>query len=201
MRKAGRPLSFDRSMALNLAMEVFWRLGYEGASISILTSEMGITSPSLYAAFGDKQSLYVEALDRYMHRSGLDLQHLLDKCPTAHDAVELMLLSAAKQQTRPGHPRGCMLMGARISSPAESSVDLSVIKLRKTVQKMIESRIGRGITDGDVAPGTVASDVAAFYVMVLQGMSVQARDGAGQKDLVKLANRALMAWPADESDN
>jgi AcrR family transcriptional regulator len=195
MRKTGRPLSFDRSVALDAAMDAFWRYGYEGASVSILTTAMGITPPSLYTAFGDKQRLYLEALDRYMHRPGLDLELLLDRNPTAFDAVKSMLTSASKQQTRPGQPRGCMLMNARVSTPAESSMEKDVIQLRKIVLKMIEKRIERGIQEGDV-PDTVNSvDLASFYVMVLQGMSVQARDGAGPKDLLKLANHSLLCWP------
>jgi AcrR family transcriptional regulator len=197
MRKTGRPLSFDRSMALDRAMETFWRYGYDGASINILTTEMGITAPSLYTAFGDKQRLYLEALDRYMHRPGLDLTDLLENSPTAYDAIKQMLVGGTKQQTRPGRPRGCMLMSASVNTPAESSLEKAVIQRRKAMQKMIERRISRGIEDGDVPSETSVTDVANFYVMVLQGMSVQARDGAGQKDLLAVVNRSLMCWPRE----
>lgn len=197
MRKTGRPLSFDRSMALDRAMETFWRYGYDGASINILTAEMSITAPSLYTAFGDKQRLYLEALDRYMHRPGLDLTDLLENSPTAYDAIKQMLVGGAKQQTRPRQPRGCMLMSASVNTPAESSLEKAVIQRRKAVQKMIEQRISRGVEDGDVPRETSVTDIANFYVMVLQGMSVQARDGAGQKDLLAVVNQSLMCWPRE----
>ena len=197
MRKTGRPLSFDRTQALDLAMDVFWRHGYDATSISVLTGEMGITAPSLYAAFGDKHRLYLEALDRYMHRPGLELEPLLASTPTAYDAVNYMLMGAAKQQTQPDRPLGCMLMSARVNTPAESPLDQCIIALRNNVLDLIEKRIRRGIDEGDVPSHASASEMASFYLMVLQGMSVRARDGAGEQELLALARHALRCWPRE----
>lgn len=197
MRKTGRPLSFDRTQALDLAMDVFWRHGYDATSISVLTGEMGITAPSLYAAFGDKHHLYLEALDRYMHRPGLELEPLLARTPTAYDAVNYMLMGAAKQQTRPDRPLSCMLMSARVNTPAESPLDQCIIALRNNVLDLIEKRIRRGIDEGDVPSHASASEMASFYLMVLQGMSVRARDGAGEQELLALARHALRCWPRE----
>jgi len=194
MSKTGRPLSFDRTIALDIAMDVFWRFGYDATSISVLTAEMGITAPSLYAAFGDKKSLYLEALDRYMHRPGLELAPLLERTPTAFDAVKYMLIGAAKQQTRADRPRGCMLMSARVNTP-ESSLDKCIIALRNSMLELIEKRICRGIEEGDVPNHAHAHDMASFYVMVLQGMSVRARDGAAETELLTLGSYSLQCWP------
>jgi len=176
-------------------METFWRYGYAGASISALTSDMGITAPSLYAAFGDKESLYIAAVDWYLRQPSHDLKLLLKSTSTAYEAIEAILFSAAKQQTRPGSPQGCMLMSAFVSSPVASSVEKYLISARQNIQTLIEKRIRRGINEGDVPSSVVAADLARFYIMVLQGMSVQARDGAGQTELSTLAKQSLAAWP------
>jgi AcrR family transcriptional regulator len=104
----GRPRSFDRDHALEQAMEVFWKKGFEGASISDLTEAMGINPPSLYAAFGDKEKLFLESIERYTSRRG-------ESCPycdeaTARGAVEKLLLYMADELTSAEHPRGCMMM-------------------------------------------------------------------------------------------
>lgn len=195
MPKVGRPLSFDRNMALDLAMHTFWRYGYEGASITTLTSAMGITPPSLYSAFGDKQALYLEALAHYMRRSEVDLELLLESSTTAYQAMERMLFSAAIQQTKNGQPRGCMLMSARVNSPPDSPIDKAIIKLRRSVRRIVEQRIQKGIRDGDVPAHAVAADLANLHVAVLQGMSVMARDGATRSNLHNVAESALRSWP------
>lgn len=132
-----------------------------------------------------------------MHRPGLELEPLLARTPTAYDAVNYMLMGAAKQQTRPDRPLGCMLMSARVNTPAESPLDQCIIALRNNVLDLIEKRIRRGIDEGDVPSHASASEMASFYLMVLQGMSVRARDGAGEQELLVLARHALRCWPRE----
>src|SRR5262249_10191532 len=110
--KRGRPLSFDRDAALENAMHVFWEHGYEAASIADLTAAMGITPPSLYTAFGDKEHLFMEAIERYANGPAAGMPRALAEAPTAREAIENFLRSAARELTCKDHPRGCMVMVA-----------------------------------------------------------------------------------------
>src|SRR5690349_7428825 len=110
MAERGRPRSFDRTEALSRAMEVFWTRGYEGASMAELTGAMGIGAPSLYAAFGSKEALFREAIDHYGRTEGPEIQAAVAAAPTARDAVEAYLTERSRVFTRPGKPRGCMIV-------------------------------------------------------------------------------------------
>ena len=127
----GRPLSFDRDAALETAMHVFWERGYEAASISDLTSAMGITPPSLYTAFGDKEQLFLEAIERYALGYGSAGARALDEEPTARGAIERWLLEAADELTQPCHPKGCMVvMAATNCSAAAERVQDALLQRR-----------------------------------------------------------------------
>src|SRR5437660_8698335 len=108
----GRPRSFDRDHALEQAIAVFWEHGYDTASVSLLSERMGISAPSLYAAFGDKRALFLEAVDRYLRTYGAFTARALTEEPTAHGAITLLLHDAAAAYTGPGHPPGCLLITA-----------------------------------------------------------------------------------------
>src|SRR5437879_5569396 len=105
----GRPRAFDAEHALDEAMEVFWRHGYEGATIAQLTEAMGINPPSLYAAFGSKEGLLKAALDRYTARRDAFMVEILS-APTARETAERMLMGIADSQTDPANPPGCLLI-------------------------------------------------------------------------------------------
>ena len=110
----GRPREFDVDKALDLALQVFWRKGYEGASMADLTETMGITKPSLYAAFGNKEELFRKALDRYVDGPGGYFQVALAK-PTIRAVVEHLLFEAADAVTDPDHPPGCLAVQGALS--------------------------------------------------------------------------------------
>lgn len=181
-----RPRSFDRDAALDQAVEAFWANGYERTSIADLTKAMGIAAPSLYAAFGDKEQLFDEAVARYQASPGGAVIAALDTPgATAQEAVAAMLDAAAADYTRRGTPRGCFVLSEpRLTEARERSA----AKLR--------SRIARGIKDGDVPKGTDATALAAFYSAVTNGMSARARDGATAAQLRAIAATAMRAWPA-----
>lgn len=197
-KKAGRPLSFDRDAALERAMLVFWRYGYEAASLQELTSAMGITPPSLYAAFGDKEKLFLEAVERYSSKNCDALQCLFAAAPTARDAIERLLQSNAIELTCPSHPPGCLVVTAATNCSASSAhVQSAMIERRDNVESMIRTRIEEGIRDGELAQDTDAGALANFYNTVIQGMSTQARDTGGNRDkLLAIAYTAMRAWPA-----
>jgi AcrR family transcriptional regulator len=192
-KRRGRPLSFDRDKALDNAMHVFWEMGYEGASITALTTAMGITPPSLYAAFGDKEHLFLEAVERYMGPA--------KGCPaeaqaSARGAVEGWLREAAVELTSSCHPRGCMVMTAATACSSSSKHILAKLADHLVAQRQaVCKRIKRGIDEGELPTETDAAALADFYVTVVQGMSFQARSGASRETLLVTVDVAMRAWP------
>src|ERR1700677_3012106 len=137
MARTGRPRGFDRAEALKQAMEVFWALGYEGATLTGLQEAMGgITAPSFYAAFGSKEELFREAVELYSKTLGIPMIRVLAEEPTARASIESLLQAAVKAFCRPGKPRGCMLvLAAMNSTPANKSVQDHLRRLRQRRQK------------------------------------------------------------------
>jgi TetR/AcrR family transcriptional regulator, copper-responsive repressor len=192
----GRPLSFDRDAALETAMHVFWERGYEAASISDLTSAMRITPPSLYTAFGDKEQLFLEAIERYALGYGSAGARALDEEPTARGAIERWLLEAANELTQPCHPKGCMVvMAATNCSAAAERVQDALLLRRTEAIANVGRRIQGGIDSGELPPDTDAKDLANFYATIYQGMSMQAKDGATHESLLATVRTAMRSWP------
>ena len=113
----GRPRSFDRDVALEQAMRLFWEKGYDETSIGDLTAAMGIAAPSLYAAFGDKRALFEEAVELYERLPGAPIT-AGDGEPTAFGAVARILASAAQEYAAPDQPKGCFILADGSSKPA-----------------------------------------------------------------------------------
>jgi AcrR family transcriptional regulator len=192
----GRPRSFDRDEALERAMAVFWEHGYDPTSITMLTGAVGIGAPSLYAAFGDKRSLVLDALERYLHTYAAFTRRALTDEPDARDAVERLLRDAAAAYTRPDRPPGCLLITAATNcSPQSAAIAAHLRDQRAVGARALESKIADAVHAGELPVGTDPGALAAFYGAVLQGMSAQARDGATTGDLRQIADRALLAWP------
>jgi AcrR family transcriptional regulator len=192
----GRPLSFDREAALEKAMHVFWERGYEAASVADLTAAMGITPPSLYTAFGDKERLFLEAVEAYGKGPGGFGQRALAEEPTARQAVQRLLEEGASELTRDCQPHGCMMVTAAVNcSIAAEHVQTALAKRRALGIKSMEDRIQRGIDEGELPPGTDAAALASFYAMVYQGMSMQAKDGASRESLLASVEMAMRSWP------
>jgi AcrR family transcriptional regulator len=195
MATRGRPRTFDRTAALERAMEVFWANGYEGASMSDLTAAMGINSPSLYAAFGSKEELFREAVARYDEALGATAAAELRDRPTAREAIAAVLRHHAAVFCDPDTPRGCMIvLVATTCTDRTRSVHEHLAKLRTATEDDFRARIERGIADGDVPGGADAATVAAFYNSVNHGMAIQARDGADKTKLSAIAEAAISAW-------
>ena len=195
MAERGRPRSFDRSAALARAMEVFWTKGYEGASISDLTEAMGIGSPSLYAAFGSKETLFREAIELYGRTEGPAIWDAVENAPDARSAVAGFLTATAHSFSRPGKPRGCMVVLSQLNpTEASASVCAALRENRAQGQSGLERRLRRAVEVGELAPGTDVAALAAFYLTVQQGMSIQARDGASEETLLAVAKGAMAAW-------
>lgn len=190
----GRPRSFDREAALDAAMQVFWEKGYEATSISDLTEVMDINPPSLYAAFGDKERLFMEAIDRYQQARGESCPYCEE--PTARGAVEKLLTYMATELTETSHPRGCMMiMAAATAANTSPQLQKALADMRSGSRNRIKERIKHGIAEGDVPPGTDANALADFYSAVLTGMSLQARDGSTRRSLMATVERAMQVFP------
>ncbi|UGT66453.1 TetR/AcrR family transcriptional regulator [Nocardia gipuzkoensis] len=197
MAGRGRPRAFDRTEALQRAMEVFWEHGYEGASMSDLTTAMGINSPSLYAAFGGKEELFRAAVELYGRTDGGYTDRALREEPTARAGIEAMLRDNAVAYTEENKPHGCMvvLAGSTYTTRNTSVRDFLIEKRRETTED-IRRRLDRGVAEGDLPEGTDTAALAAFYTTVLYGLSIQARDGASLPELTASIDCAMAAWPA-----
>lgn len=200
MAERGRPRAFDRTDALRRAMEVFWEHGYEGSSMSDLTSAMGINSPSLYAAFGGKEALFREAIGLYGKTDGGYTARALREEPTARQAIDAMLRDNAIAYTVEDKPHGCMvvLAGSTYTTRSESIRDFLVEKRRETTEE-VRRRLDRGVTEGDLPADTNTVGLAHFYTTVLYGLSIQARDGASPAELTQSIDCAMAAWPASSA--
>lgn len=191
----GRPRSFDREQALEWAMRVFWREGYEGASLSQLTKAMGINRPSLYAAFGDKESLFRQALDCYMSKYSGYVQQAM-KEPKARGFAEKLLFGAAEAMCDARNPAGCLLVqGALASGQETDSVRRELIARRQANEAVVRRRLKRAKAEGDLPAKSDPVALARFLSTVSQGMAVQAASGATRNDLRRIAETALRAWP------
>ncbi len=194
-RGKGRPLSFDRGVALQRAMHAFWRHGYETTSVADLTAAMGVSTPSLYAAFGDKKRLFLEAARLYAGDAEATARRI-DGAPTAHDAARAMLVAAATAYTGEETPKGCLLASATASgSSASADVQDAVAGIRRAIEASLRARIERDIAGGLLPPGTQAAALSGLVMAVIQGLSTLARDGATRPTLLAIAEAALQGWP------
>jgi AcrR family transcriptional regulator len=188
----GRPRGFDRNDVLAAAGMTFWRLGYEGASITDLTEAMGITPQSLYAAFKSKSALYQDVLDWYQAEVGAFTARALEKEPTAVAAFTRILRESAREFTRPGRPRGCMISTAILTCSSENKASAEqVAGLRGATLAAFRKRIDVGMSNGEWKRGTNARALARYLGAIIQGMSVQAQDGASKADLLGIAELAI----------
>lgn len=193
-RPRGRQPTFDRDQALETALDLFWRHGYEGVSIADLTDAIGIAAPSLYHAFGNKADLYREVLRRY-GANGISAEEIA-AAPSAHDAVSMMLERGIAAVTAPGKPLGCMVSSGMLMTSAENAELAAELRaLRAASRLALERRIASDIEAGLLPGATDAAALARFTMTVLQGLSVQALDGATAAELAPVAASALAVWP------
>jgi TetR/AcrR family transcriptional regulator, copper-responsive repressor len=172
----------------------FWEHGYEATSVSDLTRVMGIGPPSLYAAFGDKRTLFEEVVTVYGARYGSFAARALAEESTARAAVARMLREAAAEYTAPGRPPGCLVIHAATNCTS-AEVEALLRERRNADIAAVQSRIGAGIASGELPAGTDSAALARHTGAMIQGMSQQARDGASREQLEALAEIAMAIWP------
>uniref|UniRef100_B0T6L0 Transcriptional regulator, TetR family n=1 Tax=Caulobacter sp. (strain K31) TaxID=366602 RepID=B0T6L0_CAUSK len=194
-RSRGRKSTFDRDEALGIALDLFWRHGYEGVSIADLCQAIGIAPPSLYHAFGSKADLYRDVLRLY-NAANISLEEVA-AAPTAFAAVQAVLKRGVEAVTRPGLPVGCMISSGMLMVGIDNAGLAKELKaLRGEMREALERRVVRDIESGILPRTTDPASLARFYVTVLQGLSVQAVDGATRSQLDAVVLDALRAWPA-----
>ncbi|WP_367718685.1 TetR/AcrR family transcriptional regulator [Nitratireductor sp. GISD-1A_MAKvit] len=197
MAGRGRPRAFDRNEALHRAMRVFWSCGYEGASMNELAEAMGINKPSLYAAFGCKETLFREAIGLYEREEGAPVSEALENGRTARVSIEAALRVNARSYANPENPRGCMVViSALAGAPENSPVCRFLAENRRGNEDGFRRRVERGIVDGDVPETANPGRIAAFYATVMHGLSIRARDGASAEELERVVDSAIAAWDA-----
>ncbi len=191
----GRPREFCTDMALAAALRVFWTKGYEGASLTDLTDAMGITRPSLYAAFGNKEELFRKALDLY-EREKLAYMREAIAAPTARAVAETLLRGALMMQTSDCDPHGCLRVISSVACGVEAeSIRAEVIARRQSSHNALLKRFEQAEAAGELPQGMNAEGLTAFLSALLQGLSLQAGAGASREELEHLVETSLKLWP------
>ncbi|WP_116952797.1 TetR/AcrR family transcriptional regulator [Jiangella endophytica] len=193
----GRPRGFDRDAALDRAMRLFWTRGYQDTSIADLTDALGIASPSLYAAFGSKASLFCAAADRYQERDGGRPGTALAEAPTARGGVEALLRQNVALFTKRGGPRGCLLTRATLSCPpSDTTVATYLERSRRDRLAALRTRLRTAEAAGEPLPSDDIDTLAQYYDAQVQGLAVRALEGAGRPALLRTVDLTMAGWDA-----
>jgi AcrR family transcriptional regulator len=194
----GRPREFDTEIALDRAMELFWRKGYEGTSLSDLTETLGITRPSLYAAFGNKETLFRTVLKRY-EANVVTYRPAALNAPTAKAVAQELLEGAANLFGDKSKPAGCLgVQGALACSDEADQIRRELIANRTAGEHAIRERLKRAKAEGDLPAESNPASLARYLSAVIYGMAVLAAGGASRKDLLQVTEMALQNWPGSQ---
>jgi AcrR family transcriptional regulator len=190
----GRPRTFDADDALERAVEVFWRYGYEGASLHELTAAMGVNKPSLYAVFGSKEELFRRAVARYAEIDMAYAHQALDQL-TARDVIRTLLHDNVDALTQPGRPPGCLSVQGGVScGPDNGGVAEFLAASRLAGEQALADRLARAVDDGDLAASSDPAALARFVMTFSEGQAVHAAAGAQRDQLRQSADIALAAF-------
>jgi AcrR family transcriptional regulator len=178
-------------------MLLFWNRGYEATSMRDLTEATGMTPPSLYAAFGDKKRLFLEAVDRYLAGPGQYARRAFSEEPTAERAIRRLLMDTVDAFCDPSRPKGCMVVLAATNCTAESADILSALAdRRRLMERAVRDRIAAGRAAGELEPGADINVLTGLVVTTLYGLSLKARDGASRSSMRKIVTQLMRAWPS-----
>lgn len=192
----GRHREFDADEVLDAAINVFWTRGYEGASISEITAATGVAAPGLYATFGNKQELFMRAMERYETRYLAFMRDALQE-PTARAVAKYLLYNNVRVLTMDSERAGCLgLNGALAVAPASEPVREELVRRRRANETALCRRFERARDEGDLPVTLDPEDLARYLMTVSQGMAVQAKAGTDSAQLERLAELAMSVWPA-----
>jgi AcrR family transcriptional regulator len=190
-----RPRAFDLDVATERALHLFWRKGYEGTTLGDLTEAMGINRPSLYAAFGSKEGVFLRALERYVEGPGAAVTAAL-QAKTGREAAQRMLRVYADAAGRPDTPQGCLLVQGALACGDESqSIRAKLAEMRLSTETALIERLERAKREGDLRADASPTDLGRYIWTVCQGLAVQASGGATREQMRRLAQLAMRAWP------
>jgi len=205
MAQMGRPRSFDRDVAITQAMHLFWEHGYDATSLSQLKANIGtgITAPSFYAAFGSKQALFEEVMERYLNTHGRVTESLFDTTLAPREAIELTLRRSAKMQCEPGHPKGCLVALGLLSTCTDESKAIStpLAEARALNRAGIVACVKRGIALGELPATVVPEALVAAFDSFLLGISVLARDGLAFEQIDAAVTQIMGLWDSAQGAN
>lgn len=198
MAQLGRPRTFDRDVAITQALHLFWEHGYDATSLSQLKATIGggITAPSFYAAFGSKQALFNEVMERYLDTYGRVTDSLFDTNLPPRDAIELTLRRSAKMQCEPGHPTGCLVALGLMSACSDESKAISepLARARDLNRTGIVGCIQRAVAAGELPATVIPETLAAVFDSFLLGLSTLARDGVPHATLDAAVTQVMRLW-------
>ncbi len=196
MARTGRPREFDRDRALDAALTLFWTQGYEPTSLNQLKACMGDISPaSFYAAFGSKEALFREVVQRYLATYGQVMAPLWDETLAPRDAIEQTLRRSARMQTTRSHPTGCLIvLGACNCSPENQPVQALLAAERERSRKGIRACVERAVADGELAASPAVETLPVLLTTFLHGMACEARDGDRAKKLDAAVTTLMQVW-------
>jgi len=191
----GRPRAFDVDLALDRALDLFWRKGYEGTSLSDLTKAMRINRPSLYAAFGNKEALFRKALDRYAKGPTAYFDKALE-ATSARTVAERFLLGTIDLLTDPRTPQGCLIVQSALAcGDAANSIRKELASRRDAGEAALRRRFQRAKREGDLPATADPADLARYITTIVHGMAVKGAGGATRPHLLRVMKTAMRAWP------
>ncbi|WP_306215333.1 TetR/AcrR family transcriptional regulator [Actinoplanes sp. RD1] len=194
-RERGRPRGFDADAALDRAVEVFWKHGYEGASLADLTTAMGINRPSMYAAYGNKEALFQRAVARYAEEDMAYARAALEQ-PTAYAVIAKFLHDNADAVTRTDRPAGCLsIQGGLACGSDNGHVSQFLAASRLAGERALADRLARAAAEGDLPAGTDPAALARYVMTVSEGNAVHAAAGVDRASLHATVDIALQAIP------
>ena len=193
----GRPRAFDTDAALDTALKVFWAKGYEGTTVSDLTKAMGLNMSSLYAAFGDKETLFRQVAARYAEEASALYERAMAK-PTLYEALSDLFLAIVEFLNRPGYPPGCLtVMGALATSSAAEPVQQLLLQMRTRGQLRLQERCEEARKAGELSQKTDVPGFARYLATILWGLMVQGASGATKTQMHEVADVALQHLSRD----
>lgn len=191
----GRPRKFDKEKALDTALRLFWRHGYEGTSVAMLAEAIGVNVPSLYAAFGNKEALFLECLERYSAFNGR-IYHESFRKKSAREVARAILVGEVEMVTRRGAPEGClMIQGALATSPESESIRKLIADMRAMAEKWMAERFQQALDEGDLPAKANPKALACYLMSLNSGLAVQAKSGVARRQLLKVVDIAMANWP------
>jgi AcrR family transcriptional regulator len=193
----GRPKGFCEKAALHAAMLVFAEKGFENASLADLTAAMGINRFSMYASFGNKEQLYVKAMDAFNDQRQQGVIETLAG-PSARAGIEQLLMGVAERFTDTGHGV-CFVTQAPLTTEVVSDDTRKLMaKRRAEVETAIRHRLEKAVKDGEVLPNNSPADLACFYAVIIQGIALQAQHGGTREQMKRVVEVALANWPENQ---